>query len=321
MLEYGAGNIQQYFYRIIQTSRDTFWGSICVGSCAIYRRKALDSIGGTAQVEHSEDVHTGFRLVDKGWRIKYIPMPLSKWVCPDDLTAYFKQQTRWCTGSMSMLTNPKFWKSKVPRMTKLCYITGFMYYISNPVKLLLIFQSIFLIFFHADTIGFWNLIIFVPTVISSMIVQGIYIYPRTRIWTIIAHASNTWFYSYAVLSLLIFGHIEWWSPTGLKQKINMRFMLIFFFAGGYVCGSIFSVLIVYIFWKINLHNIYVFPVLFWYFIAIAYHITFWGNGIRYFSKIYAWKWHLFMQLFLWIQKFVFPWFMIACLIIVNQYRL
>lgn len=77
-LECGAANVQTYFYKIIQTSRDTFGGSICVGSCAIYRRKALDSIGGTAQVEHSEDVHTGFRLISKKWKIKYIPLPLSK---------------------------------------------------------------------------------------------------------------------------------------------------------------------------------------------------------------------------------------------------
>lgn len=43
-LEYGAGNIQHYFYSIIQQSRNTFGGSICVGSCALYRRSALQSV-------------------------------------------------------------------------------------------------------------------------------------------------------------------------------------------------------------------------------------------------------------------------------------
>src|ERR1700688_626412 len=53
-MERGAGAVQELFYRVVQVSRDKLNGAICVGSCAVYRRQALDAIGGTALIEHSE---------------------------------------------------------------------------------------------------------------------------------------------------------------------------------------------------------------------------------------------------------------------------
>jgi len=57
-LERGAGAVQELFYRSVQVSRQNHGAAICVGSCAAYRRAALDDIGGTTLIEHSEDVHT-----------------------------------------------------------------------------------------------------------------------------------------------------------------------------------------------------------------------------------------------------------------------
>ena len=71
-MERGAGAVQELFYRLVQVSRDRHDGAICVGSCAIYRRVALASNGGTSLIEHSEDVHTGFDLRRAGWGLRYI---------------------------------------------------------------------------------------------------------------------------------------------------------------------------------------------------------------------------------------------------------
>ena len=47
-IERGAGAVQELFYRSIQPARSRKGGSICVGSCAVYRRKALhDNLGMT----------------------------------------------------------------------------------------------------------------------------------------------------------------------------------------------------------------------------------------------------------------------------------
>jgi cellulose synthase/poly-beta-1,6-N-acetylglucosamine synthase-like glycosyltransferase len=73
--------------------------AICV-RCGTYRRTALEPFGGTAAID-SEDVHTGFHVLDAGWHVKYIPVCLASGVCPD-LPAFFIQQYRWAMGSTTL---------------------------------------------------------------------------------------------------------------------------------------------------------------------------------------------------------------------------
>lgn len=58
-VEQGAGATQELFYRVVQVNRNKWGASICVGSNAVYRRAALEEVGGTAEIGFSEDVHTG----------------------------------------------------------------------------------------------------------------------------------------------------------------------------------------------------------------------------------------------------------------------
>jgi cellulose synthase (UDP-forming) len=90
-VERGAGAVQELFYRSVQVSRQHHDAAICVGSCAVYRRDALNDIGGTTLIEHSEDVHTGFDLRTKNWRLRYIPVALAAGVCPADVDSFFTQ--------------------------------------------------------------------------------------------------------------------------------------------------------------------------------------------------------------------------------------
>ncbi len=62
ILEYGASHIQEDFYRTIQVARSNLGAPICCGSNAMYRRSALKDVGGTFQIEHSEDMYTGLAL-------------------------------------------------------------------------------------------------------------------------------------------------------------------------------------------------------------------------------------------------------------------
>ena len=95
-IERGAGAVQEYFYRVSLTGRQSRDAAICVGTNAIYRRTALESNGGSTLIEHSEDVHTGFDLFRNEWRLQYVPVVLAVGVCPSTLAAFFSQQYRWC---------------------------------------------------------------------------------------------------------------------------------------------------------------------------------------------------------------------------------
>jgi cellulose synthase (UDP-forming) len=132
-MERGAGAVQELFYRLVQVSRDRHDGAICVGSCAIYRRVALASNGGTSLIEHSEDVHTGFDLRRAGWGLRYIPVPLATGLCPSDPDSFLTQQYRWCAGSMSLLGSRKFWTTRMRWRTRFCYLSGFCYYVHTAL--------------------------------------------------------------------------------------------------------------------------------------------------------------------------------------------
>lgn len=210
-LKYGASVIQEDFYAKTQVARNKFNGSICVGSNAIYRRSALKKIGGPVKVCHSEDVHTGFGLISKGYRIEYIPLRLAFGECPDKLGAWIKQQMRWCQGSLSLLLSKKFWRAKINIFTKISYFSGFLYYASSLFKLVVPY-FIFLVFFSiGPATSLYSIVYFVPIIISGWFIfpffrtnkfkssflyaywMLIYIHSYTIIKTTILKKDNPWF--------------------------------------------------------------------------------------------------------------------------------
>jgi cellulose synthase (UDP-forming) len=132
-LQLAAGATQELFYRWVQPARDAVDAAICVGTDAIYRRAALVAAGGFARIGHSEDVHTGVNLAKAGFVTRYVPVNLAKGVCPDNVDGFANQQYRWCTGSMSLLADPEFHRSSLSIKQKLCFWTGFLYYITTSI--------------------------------------------------------------------------------------------------------------------------------------------------------------------------------------------
>ncbi|KAK7227579.1 hypothetical protein V2G26_015582 [Clonostachys chloroleuca] len=124
-VEQGAGATQELFYRVIQVNRDRLGGANCVGTNAMYRRAALEAVGGTADTGHSEDVHTGFGAIHRVWKVRYMPLCQATGICPNSPRAPFSQQIRWATGSTTLFSNPAFWKSNLTPMEKLCYFPDF----------------------------------------------------------------------------------------------------------------------------------------------------------------------------------------------------
>lgn len=140
-LERGAGAVQELFYRWVQPSRDGVGAAICVGTNALYRRAALQAAGGFAQIGHSEDVHTGVAVLKRGFDLRYVPVLVAKGLCPDDVSGFVSQQYRWCSGSMSLLADRGFHNAGLPLRVRLCFWTGFLYYITTGVTVFSGFAS------------------------------------------------------------------------------------------------------------------------------------------------------------------------------------
>ncbi len=99
----GAAYMQTVFYRFVQRGRNRFNASFCVGTNVIFRRAAIDEIGGMHTDSKSEDVWTALALHERGWRSVYIPDVLAVGDAPETIEAYSKQQLRWATGGFEIL--------------------------------------------------------------------------------------------------------------------------------------------------------------------------------------------------------------------------
>jgi cellulose synthase (UDP-forming) len=227
-LERGAGAVQELFYRSVQTSMSRYDGAICVGTCAIYRRAALDDNGGMTLIEHSEDVHTGFDLYLRGWRLKYVPLALSTGVCPDNIAAYVNQQYRWCSGNLSMLGSGKFWHSKLPFRVRLSYLSGFFYYLHTALMTFVLpLVPIALLLALPGDLQLKNLIYIVPGLIYAGVVFPMWHRAPYRLEAYACRMVYGWAHVFTIWDVLRKNRMGW-QPSGSsskKQGRNRRFWI------------------------------------------------------------------------------------------------
>ena len=146
----GAGYMQAVFYRFIQPGRNRFNAAFCVGTNVIFRRAAIDSIGGIYSDSKSEDVWTSLMLHEKGWRTIYIPTPLAVGDTPETVEAYTKQQLRWATGGFEIMFthNPLSPKRSLTMDQRLQYTVTATHYLTGIAPLLLLLVPPLQIYFN-----------------------------------------------------------------------------------------------------------------------------------------------------------------------------
>lgn len=234
-IERGAGAVQELFYRLVQVSRDQRGGAICVGSCAIYRRSALEPNGGATLIGHSEDVHTGFDLRRDGWDVRYIPVPLAAGVCPDNPDSFFVQQYRWCMGSMSLLLSRKFWAHPIRARTRACYLSGFCYYLHTAVFTLVtpLIPLILLLAMPQHVRGV-NYVFIAPSLLYNLVLFPAWHRCRYGIDAYLARFLYGWAHLFALLDLARRRPMGW-RPTGsgTAKRRNLRLWVgIWAYSGG-----------------------------------------------------------------------------------------
>jgi cellulose synthase (UDP-forming) len=217
-LERGAGAVQELFYRVVQVSRGGRDAAICVGTCAVYRRAALDSNGGTTLIEHSEDIHTGFDLRRRGWRLRYVPVNLAAGLCPDNLPSFFRQQYRWCMGSLSLCTSPKFWATRLPFRTRMCYLAGFAYYVLTALAVITApLIPLTLTLFFPGRIRLLNYLVLLPALLWLYVVLPLWHHSRFRWETLSVKVAYGWAHAFAIGDLVRRRPMAW-RATGERAR-------------------------------------------------------------------------------------------------------
>lgn len=98
----GAAEQSYHFYGPMMMCMNSYGTVQAIGANCIFRREALDSIGGHA-AGLAEDMHTAMQLQAKKWKPVYIPEILTRGLAPATLGAYYKQQLKWSRGCFELL--------------------------------------------------------------------------------------------------------------------------------------------------------------------------------------------------------------------------
>jgi len=214
-----AGATQELFYRFVQPSRDRVNAAICVGTCGVYRRAALQKSGGFAQIGHSEDVHTGVNLLKVGFYVQYVPVILAKGLCPDDLGAFISQQYRWCTGSMSLLSDPAFHRAPLSRRQRMCFWSGFLYYISTGLNgFTAPLPAIAMVFFFQNQIFPRNMVPLLGVVVLWFMILPLTFRGRWRPEVLRIQTVYGFAHALSIVHMLKHSTVEW-VPTGAANKV------------------------------------------------------------------------------------------------------
>lgn len=106
------GNSDRIFYNVMQNGKDNDNSAFSCGSGVLYRRKALEEVGGFSTWNIVEDVHTSMLLQQKGWRSVYHNHPMTKGTAPVDIYSVYRQRRQWAADSLRIFfwDNPFFRK-------------------------------------------------------------------------------------------------------------------------------------------------------------------------------------------------------------------
>lgn len=96
-----------FFHHVVQRSRDASNATLFTGSSAVFRRAALDDVGGFSAATLTEDVHTSFRLHVAGWRSLFHAEILSGGLGPHTVATYYAQRSRWAQDAVHLLVHER----------------------------------------------------------------------------------------------------------------------------------------------------------------------------------------------------------------------
>lgn len=170
----GAAEQTFQFYGPMMMTLNSYGSVNAIGANCVFRRSALDSIGGHAP-GLCEDMHTAMKLYAKDWKGVYVPKILAQGLSPSNITSYFKQQLKWARGTFDLLFNvyPRLFKDFSNRQ-RIHFGILPLHYLSGVICLInFIIPIISLLFSVTPWKG--NIIDFglalLPVVVSSILIR------------------------------------------------------------------------------------------------------------------------------------------------------
>lgn len=163
-------NEQDFFMRRLQAGKDRFNAVMYVGSNTVFRRSALEEIGGFATGVITEDMATGMLLQTK-FKSVFVKEVLAVGLSPETWTDLLKQRDRWCRGNIQCgkKWNPLFLKGLTP-MQRILYFDGILFWFFGVFKMVYILAPLLFLLFgiHSLKTDLWSITSFwLPAFLGS----------------------------------------------------------------------------------------------------------------------------------------------------------
>ncbi len=124
-----AWSQQALFFGIIAQGKAGLRSMFCCGTNVLFRRAALEDVGGFPEESLTEDFLLSVRMQERGWETAYVPRVLAQGLGPEDAASYVGQQRRWAKGCIAAI--PAVLRAKLPWRQRLQYLLSASYFLSG----------------------------------------------------------------------------------------------------------------------------------------------------------------------------------------------
>jgi cellulose synthase (UDP-forming) len=146
-----AAAIQQdLFFGVIARGKQSKGAMFCCGTNFVFRRAALEQVGGFPENSLTEDFELSMQLHELGWESRYLSTVLAHGMGPEDMVSYVSQQARWAQGCLSAI--PRIFRYRLPWRLRLQYLLSATYFLSGFTVLIYMSLPVFRIFAHVQPI-------------------------------------------------------------------------------------------------------------------------------------------------------------------------
>ena len=144
-----VGNEQDMFNHAIQSGRDTWGGAFFVGSGAVFRRAAMNEVGGFNLLSITEDIHTSQLIHSKGWKSGFVDKNLAVGLSAENLLSFLVQRRRWMLGCLQIFfkDNPLKYSSLSWRH-RLGYFASLTYFFYPAARVIFWVTPMYFLLFH-----------------------------------------------------------------------------------------------------------------------------------------------------------------------------
>jgi len=146
-------NEQDMFNHGIQSQRDRWGGAFFVGSGAVFRRKALESVGGFKLLSITEDIHTSQYVHAAGWKSAFVDRDIAVGLSAENLASYIVQRRRWMLGCLQIFfrDNPLFCRGLSLRQ-RLGYFASLYHFFYPIPRVIFWITPLYYLLFHLHPI-------------------------------------------------------------------------------------------------------------------------------------------------------------------------